>query len=93
MKENIAVADEALLATLGYKQEFQRAFTPLEVCTLCCRLVRWPVLMTPTPSGIWHCLQYHRAAAVHRVSLQLPLEMSWTLTQARSQIRAILCHP
>ncbi|OJA10130.1 hypothetical protein AZE42_09371 [Rhizopogon vesiculosus] len=27
----IAKADEALLAELGYKQEFKRAFTPLEV--------------------------------------------------------------
>lgn len=27
----IANADEKLLAELGYKQEFQRAFTPLEV--------------------------------------------------------------
>ena len=30
-KNAIAIADEALLAELGYKQEFQRAFTPLEV--------------------------------------------------------------
>jgi len=29
--EAIQVADEALLASLGYKQEFLRAFTPLEV--------------------------------------------------------------
>jgi hypothetical protein len=28
----VANADEKLLAKLGYKQEFQRAFTPLEVC-------------------------------------------------------------
>jgi len=27
----LAGADEKLLAELGYKQEFQRAFTPLEV--------------------------------------------------------------
>jgi len=27
----VANADEKLLAELGYKQEFQRAFTPLEV--------------------------------------------------------------
>jgi hypothetical protein len=27
-------ADEALLAELGYKQEFKRAFTPLEVSAL-----------------------------------------------------------
>lgn len=30
-KHAIAKADEALLAELGYKQEFKRAFTPLEV--------------------------------------------------------------
>lgn len=30
-KEEIAKADEQLLAELGYKQEFKRAFTPLEV--------------------------------------------------------------
>jgi hypothetical protein len=28
----IANDDEKLLAELGYKQEFQRAFTPLEAC-------------------------------------------------------------
>ena len=32
-EDAIAIADEALLAELGYKQEFQRAFTPLEVST------------------------------------------------------------
>jgi hypothetical protein len=30
-KDSIRQADEALLASLGYKQEFKRAFTPLEV--------------------------------------------------------------
>ncbi|THH11511.1 hypothetical protein EW146_g8022 [Bondarzewia mesenterica] len=30
-KTDVELADENLLATLGYKQEFQRAFTPLEV--------------------------------------------------------------
>ncbi|KAI5120016.1 hypothetical protein M0805_008477 [Coniferiporia weirii] len=30
-REQVAAADEELLAGLGYKQEFQRAFTPLEV--------------------------------------------------------------
>ncbi|KAK0441240.1 amino acid/polyamine transporter I [Desarmillaria tabescens] len=29
--KDVRAADEALLAALGYKQEFQRAFTPLEV--------------------------------------------------------------
>ena len=31
LKDRIAAADEELLAGLGYKQEFHRAFTPLEV--------------------------------------------------------------
>jgi len=30
-REAVRLADEQLLATLGYKQEFKRAFTPLEV--------------------------------------------------------------
>jgi hypothetical protein len=30
-KDVIRKADEELLATLGYKQEFKRAFNPLEV--------------------------------------------------------------
>ena len=30
-KEAIEKADEQLLAELGYKQEFKRAFTPIEV--------------------------------------------------------------
>ena len=30
----LAGADERLLAELGYKQEFKRAFTPLEVSRL-----------------------------------------------------------
>ena len=29
--DNTKAQDEALLASLGYKQEFKRAFTPLEV--------------------------------------------------------------
>ena len=30
-REAVKIADEQLLAQLGYKQEFQRAFSPLEV--------------------------------------------------------------
>jgi len=30
-KDAMRLKDEALLATLGYKQEFKRAFKPLEV--------------------------------------------------------------
>ena len=31
--DDIMAQDEALLASLGYKQEFKRAFTPFEVLT------------------------------------------------------------
>lgn len=31
-RPDVAAADEALLASLGYKQEFKREFTGLEVC-------------------------------------------------------------
>lgn len=34
LKDQIALADERLLADLGYKQEFLRAFTPLEVSSV-----------------------------------------------------------
>ena len=34
-KQVIAKTDEKLLAELGYKQEFQRAFTPIEVSCPC----------------------------------------------------------
>jgi hypothetical protein len=43
-KEAIAGADERLLAELGYKQEFKRAFTPLEVSR------SFPILTTTE----WH---------------------------------------
>jgi hypothetical protein len=33
-RDVIKAQDEALLASLGYKQEFKRAFTPFEVLTL-----------------------------------------------------------
>ena len=32
-RNEITRRDEELLARLGYKQEFKRAFTPLEVCS------------------------------------------------------------
>ena len=35
-KSAIQKADEELLANLGYKQEFKREFTPLEVCECEC---------------------------------------------------------
>lgn len=36
----VEAADEALLAELGYKQEFRRAFTPLEVRSFSENLLR-----------------------------------------------------
>jgi hypothetical protein len=37
-KAAIAKSDDKLLAQLGYKQEFQREFKPLEVCRRCAYL-------------------------------------------------------
>ena len=63
-KELIRQNDEALLASLGYKQEFKRAFTPLEVWFS--RL--WPAF------SVYHCTKlagvrnrifYHWAPAFH----------------------------
>ena len=39
-RDEIVGRDEELLARLGYKQEFKRAFTPLEVCSRLHLLVR-----------------------------------------------------
>lgn len=76
----IAVADEALLASLGYKQEFRREFTGFEVssgprATGCiplsasgrCAKSRDEKLMFLI--GVWCCIQYHWPPAFHRVSL------------------------
>ncbi|KAG1744390.1 amino acid permease-domain-containing protein [Suillus lakei] len=53
----ISKADEALLAELGYKQEFKRAFTPLEVLSalLCLAIV---ALMARTITGLCSVLFY-----------------------------------
>jgi hypothetical protein len=41
-KQAIAKADEELLAELGYKQEFRRAFKPIEVSNRSCFPIAFP---------------------------------------------------
>jgi len=48
----VAKADEALLAELGYKQEFKRAFTPLEVLSALLLVTRMLMPMQPQVFGI-----------------------------------------
>ena len=68
-RPDVAAADEALLASLGYKQEFRREFTGLEVriCVACSLSLFFTALHCFT-ADIWHCIQYHRSPAVYRVS-------------------------
>ena len=56
MNEALRTADEELLASLGYKQEFQRAFSALEVSRAFCRAKTsiWMSLLCPprkSPDG------------------------------------------
>lgn len=76
-RADIAVADEELLASLGYKQEFKREFTGLEVSEnpgwtikRCFRagIESSNVLICSRSTDVWHCVQHHWAATVHRVS-------------------------
>jgi hypothetical protein len=48
----IAESDERLLAELGYKQEFQRAFTPLEVCYVITARINIPISSSQKVFGI-----------------------------------------
>lgn len=41
-KQAIVKADEELLAKLGYKQEFRRAFKPIEVSNRACFPIAFP---------------------------------------------------
>jgi hypothetical protein len=77
-KDAIRQADEALLASLGYKQEFKRAFTPLEVRQRAPRAEGFPILSASLDHnyiyiGIWDSFLYHRAFAV-------------------DSLRSLLCH-
>ena len=56
--------DEQLLATLGYKQEFKRAFTPLEVIDFWSRYPKFWLIC----EGLWCLLLYHWITALHCVS-------------------------
>jgi hypothetical protein len=66
-KEAIQRADVKLLAQLGYKQEFDRAFRPLEV-----RLEprRVSVDLTFVP-GLWRCVLHRRFGTFDRVRSRL----------------------
>ena len=55
--------DNAALAALGYKQEFKRAFSPLEVCQPILFLRPYPY----THTGVWDRILYHRIAALYSV--------------------------
>lgn len=67
-RPDVAAADEALLASLGYKQEFRREFTGLEVriCVACSLSLFFTNLHYFTVD-IWHCIQHHWPAPVNRV--------------------------
>ena len=59
-------SDEALLASLGYKQELKRAFSPLEVSR-----ARTCICADIHPRrfrlGVWNRVQHHRALAIDSV--------------------------
>ena len=56
--------DEALLATLGYKQEFKRAFTPLEVSPY--HYSGHCAIKDDCPTGLRDCILNYRTPTVHR---------------------------
>jgi len=73
-REAIARGDEALLSQLGYKQEFKRASSPLEVRLL--RLSQVPVnsqdsIARGTLVGVRDVLQHYWPPPVHCVCLIL----------------------
>lgn len=62
-------ADDETLAALGYKQEFKRAFSPLEVCSLFSAF--FPMSIDISFGGIRYRFLYHRAAAINSLSTLL----------------------
>ena len=63
-QDYIRQKDEQLLATLGYKQEFKRAFTPLEVIDFWSRCSKiWLIC-----GGLWYRLLHHWITALHSFS-------------------------
>ena len=67
-KTAIERADEELLASLGYKQEFRRAFTGLEVRSIVFRSIG----AESSSLDVWNSFQHHRLTALHRVSVLIP---------------------
>jgi hypothetical protein len=65
----IGNADEKLLAELGYKQEFQRAFTPLEVCYVIIGYVKFSLNFS---KGVRHLVQHCWTLALNCVSPSHP---------------------
>lgn len=64
----VARADEELLASLGYKQEFQRAFTGVEVRTSLANLHVSPNIVLQRSLDLWYRFQYHRSPSLNSVS-------------------------
>lgn len=54
-RERVALADEELLASLGYKQEFKRAFTPFEVFGIAFSII---ALLPSIASSLVYSLPY-----------------------------------
>jgi len=63
-RAKIQLADEKLLADLGYKQEFKREFTPIEVYLT--RSIRFTAQLTRY-QGLRYRIQYHRTFAIDGV--------------------------
>lgn len=81
--EAIRRNDEALLAQLGYKQEFKRAFTPLEVRHPLGSLVLVvhrmnAIFRIPAISGLWDSLLDHRFTSLDCIrTLLCVAERGW----------------
>jgi hypothetical protein len=74
-KHAIAKADEELLAELGYKQEFRRAFKPIEVfCFL------FVTRTTPISFRFWNRVQHRWSPSFYCVSHGAPLPRASLLT-------------
>ena len=63
----VVKADERLLAELGYKQEFQREFTPLEVLFYVI-FAHFSSTHALAIADIWYFVQHRWTLALHRVS-------------------------
>ena len=70
-----AESDEKLLAELGYRQEFQRAFRPLEVLRPPSHIQ--PFRTTYLILGFWNSIQHCRTRALYRVCPYSALRLSY----------------